>query len=164
MTRRPLFIGILFALLALSGCAAKKAPALPPGGAPHFPEYVFPAVPGQIASPAIGALHELGWQWLQAGDAKAAERNFTAALRQSPDFYPSEAGLGIRRSGAQGQQGSRVVLRSRARGESEIRAGSRGSRRGAAGARPTGSGAREFRGCRCCRSAAVRRSAAGSRS
>jgi tetratricopeptide (TPR) repeat protein len=94
MTRRPLFIGILFALLALSGCAAKKAPALPPGGAPHFPEYVFPAVPGQIASPAIGALHELGWQWLQAGDAKAAERNFTAALRQSPNFYPSEAGLG----------------------------------------------------------------------
>jgi len=94
MTRRPLFIGILFALLVLSGCAAKKAPALPPGGAPHFPDYVFPAVPGQIASPAIGALHELGWQWLQAGDAKAAERNFTAALRQSPSFYPSEAGLG----------------------------------------------------------------------
>ena len=94
MTRRPLFIGILFALLVLSGCAAKKAPALPPGGAPHFPEYVFPTVPGQIASPAIGALHELGWQWLQAGDAKAAERNFNAALRQSPNFYPSEAGLG----------------------------------------------------------------------
>jgi tetratricopeptide (TPR) repeat protein len=94
MRRRPLFIGILFAFVAFSACAAKKAPALPPSGAPHFPEYVFPAVPGQIASPAIGALHELGWQWLQAGDAKAAERNFTAALRQSPNFYPSEAGLG----------------------------------------------------------------------
>jgi tetratricopeptide (TPR) repeat protein len=94
MTGRPQILAIVFALAALSGCAAKKAPALPPTGAPHFPEYVFPAVPGQIASPAIGALHELGWQWLQAGDAKAAERNFTAALRQSPSFYPSEAGLG----------------------------------------------------------------------
>jgi tetratricopeptide (TPR) repeat protein len=48
-----------------------------------------------MASSTTGALHELGWQWLQAGDPKAAERNFTAALRQSPGFYPSEAGLGF---------------------------------------------------------------------
>jgi tetratricopeptide (TPR) repeat protein len=94
MTGRPQIVAIVLALVALSGCAAKRAPAIPPTAAPHFPEYVFPAVPGQIANPAIGALHELGWQWLQAGDPKAAERNFTAALRQSPAFYPSEAGLG----------------------------------------------------------------------
>jgi|tagenome__1003787_1003787.scaffolds.fasta_scaffold20931297_2 tetratricopeptide (TPR) repeat protein len=95
MTRRAPLVAIVVALVAVAGCAANHAPALPPPTAtPHFPDFVFPAIPGQIANPAIGALHELGWQWLQAGDAKAAERNFTAALRQSPGFYPSEAGLG----------------------------------------------------------------------
>jgi tetratricopeptide (TPR) repeat protein len=94
MTRRAPFLAIVFALVASAGCAAKRAPAVPPTTTPHFPDYVFPAIPGQIASPGIGALHELGWQWLQAGDPKSAERNFTAALRQSPGFYPSEAGLG----------------------------------------------------------------------
>lgn len=80
---------------AAAGCHANPAATLPPaGGAPHFPDYVFPAVPAQLGPPAVGALHELGWQWLQAGDPKSAERNFTAALRQSPGFYPSEAGLG----------------------------------------------------------------------
>jgi len=94
MTRRAPFVGIVFALVALAGCATNRAPAVPPPTTPHFPDYVFPSIPGQMSSPAIGALHELGWQWLQAGDAKAAERNFTAALKQSPEFYPSEAGLG----------------------------------------------------------------------
>ncbi len=94
MTRRAPLVAILFTLVAVAGCAAKRAPAVPPASTPHFPDYVFPSIPGQIASPAIGALHDLGWQWLQAGDPKAAERNFTAALRQSPGFYPSEAGLG----------------------------------------------------------------------
>ena len=84
MTRRAPLVAIVVALVAVAGCAANHAPALPPPTAtPHFPDFVFPAIPGQIANPAIGALHELGWQWLQAGDAKAAERNFTAALRQS---------------------------------------------------------------------------------
>jgi len=94
MTRRGSFVAIGCLLVALAGCAPNRAPALPPPTTPHFPDYVFPSVPGQMGGPAIGALHELGWQWLQAGDAKAAERNFTAALKQSPGFYPSEAGLG----------------------------------------------------------------------
>jgi tetratricopeptide (TPR) repeat protein len=95
MTRRAPLVAIVFGLVAVAGCAANRAPAIPPTTTtPHFPEYVFPSIPGQMASPSIGALHELGWQWLQAGDPKAAERNFTAALKQSPGFYPSEAGLG----------------------------------------------------------------------
>ena len=84
----------VFALGALMGCHANPKATLPPAGAPHFPEYVFPAAPANLGPPAVDALHELGWQWLQAGDAKSAERNFTAALRQSPGFYPAEAGLG----------------------------------------------------------------------
>ena len=94
MNPRASWPAIVLALSALVGCATHRATAVPPSGAPHFPDYVFPTIPGQMAAPAIGALHELGWQWLQAGDPKAAERNFTAALRQSPGFYPSEAGLG----------------------------------------------------------------------
>jgi len=94
MNSRTYWPAIVLALSTLAGCAGHRAAALPPSGAPHFPDYVFPAVPGQMAAPGIGALHELGWQWLQAGDPKSAERNFTAALRQSPGFYPSEAGLG----------------------------------------------------------------------
>ena len=94
MTHRAPLAVIVFTLVALAGCAAKRAPATPPTTTPHFPDYVFPVIPGQMANPAVGALHELGWQWLQAGDPKSAERNFTAALKQSPGFYPSEAGLG----------------------------------------------------------------------
>ncbi len=95
MTRRAPPVAIVAALLVVAaGCAPKRAPALPPSTTPHFPDFVFPSIPSQLASPGIGALHELGWQWLQAGDSKAADRNFTAALRQSPGFYPAEAGLG----------------------------------------------------------------------
>jgi tetratricopeptide (TPR) repeat protein len=38
--------------------------------------------------------HTAGWGWLQAGDLRAAERNFAAALKQSASFYPAEVGLG----------------------------------------------------------------------
>jgi Tfp pilus assembly protein PilF len=94
MKRRAQLFAIVVALGVLAACGANPAPALPPAGSPHFPDYVFPSIPGQIVTPALAALHQLAWEWLQAGDAKSAERNFTAALRQAPSFYPSEAGLG----------------------------------------------------------------------
>src|SRR5262245_46251947 len=78
-----------------AACHANPTATLPPAAtAPHFPDYVFPTIPEKLAPSGVDALHDLGWQWLQAGDPKSAERNFTAALRQSPGFYPSEAGLG----------------------------------------------------------------------
>jgi tetratricopeptide (TPR) repeat protein len=86
-------LGVLLGLAA--GCSSKVPPALPAApGAPRFPEFVFPGAPERLGPPEVGAAHDLGWQSLQAGDLKAAERNFTAALRLSPGFYPSEAGLG----------------------------------------------------------------------
>ena len=94
--RRPLPRLLAACLLAAvaAGCA-KKAPAVaPPAGAARFPDFVFPSVPAALdAAPALGS-HQTGWQWLQAGDLKAAERNFSAALKSTPAFYPAEAGLG----------------------------------------------------------------------
>ena len=55
---------------------------------------MFPAVVGDLGTPAAEERHKAGWLWLQAGDLKAAERNFDAALKLSETFYPSEAGLG----------------------------------------------------------------------
>jgi tetratricopeptide (TPR) repeat protein len=96
MNRALAKVFVLAVLLGLAaGCSSKVPPALPAApGAPRFPEFVFPGVPERLGPPEVGATHDLGWQSLQAGDLKAAERNFTAALRLSPGFYPSEAGLG----------------------------------------------------------------------
>ena len=96
MNRALAKVLVLAVLLGLAvGCSSNVPPALPAAaGAPRFPEFVFPGVPERLATPEVGATHDLGWQSLQAGDLKAAERNFTAALRLSPGFYPSEAGLG----------------------------------------------------------------------
>jgi len=81
--------------IAAAACGPKKL-ELPPAGpaAAKYPDYVFPSpVPG-LGSPAALERHQAGWLWLQAGDMKAAERNFESALKLSSDFYPSEAGLG----------------------------------------------------------------------
>jgi tetratricopeptide (TPR) repeat protein len=83
------------ALLAVAlGLLPAKAPALPAPGGPRFPEFVYPAPPARLVSPAAAATHQEAWQSLQAGDLRAAERDFSATLKQAPGFYPAEAGLG----------------------------------------------------------------------
>jgi len=83
------------ALAGAGACASKKVVELPPPpGAPKYPDFVFPAAPARLAPPGLAVRHQVGWQWLQAGDLRAAERNFGAALKEAPAFYPSEAGLG----------------------------------------------------------------------
>jgi tetratricopeptide (TPR) repeat protein len=88
---RCFVFGALVALAA--ACAPKTAP--PPAVAvAHFPDFVFPAAPAGLGTPATLERHKAGWEWLQAGDLKAADRNFAASLKLTPDFYPAEAGLG----------------------------------------------------------------------
>lgn len=84
------------AVAIVSACGPKKV-ELPPATGPaavKYPDYIFPAYPGDLGTPAAQERHKAGWLWLQAGDLRAAERNFDAALKLASGFYPSEAGLG----------------------------------------------------------------------
>lgn len=94
--RGPLGRAALLLLVLVAACAAPKRPAAPPPvTAPRYPEFVHPAAVPGLGTPAVVAAHEGGWRWLQAGDLRASERSFAAVLKQSPQFYPAEAGLGF---------------------------------------------------------------------
>ena len=84
----------LVALLALASACAPKVTTPVPVGSPRFPDFVFPDPPAGLGTPATIERHKAGWQWLQAGDFRAADRNFAASLKLSPTFYPAEVGLG----------------------------------------------------------------------
>ena len=91
MTRRSVF---LMAAVLLASCAPKTVSLPPAGVAPKFPDFVQPTAPQGLGTPAALERHRAGWQWLQTGDLRAAERSFAAVLRQSSAFYPAEVGLG----------------------------------------------------------------------
>ncbi len=87
-------------IIALAGvgaaCASRPAPAPAVAGAPRYPEYPAPDVPaGVVVTPALRSRHDAAWLRLQAGDARAATREFQAILKEAPAFYPAEAGLGF---------------------------------------------------------------------
>ena len=94
---RPVFarLRIAIAVAAIAAaCAPKTTPPAAPT-APRFPDFMFPAVPAALATSTVAnEQHEAGWRWLQAGDTRAAERQFGAVLKDNPAFYPSHAGLG----------------------------------------------------------------------
>lgn len=96
MRARNTGVRLAIALLALvaAGCASAPPAPPPPPGAPKFADFVFPAATADLAAPAVLDEHLAAWQVLQSGDAKAAERAFTAILKAAPAFYPAEAGLG----------------------------------------------------------------------
>jgi tetratricopeptide (TPR) repeat protein len=88
-------LALLLIAIVTAGCGPKALDLPPPGSAAEkFPEYLFPAAPSGLGTEAALERHRAGWLWLQAGDLKAAERNFEAALKLSESFYPAEAGLG----------------------------------------------------------------------
>lgn len=83
-------IAVALAVLAfVSACAPKTAPVVAPG-APRYPEFVQPTVPAALAASAVAPRAQLAWQWLQAGDLRAAEREAAAALTTQPGFYPAQ--------------------------------------------------------------------------
>ena len=91
--RAPSLLAVL--LVAVAASCAKKPVALPePVGAARFADFVFPVAASDLAPAAVLNQHRAAWQVLQSGDAKAAERDFAAILKEAPGFYPAEAGLG----------------------------------------------------------------------
>src|SRR5882672_10591132 len=91
-TRRRLVPAILLACV-VTACGAKLPP--PTVGAPHYPEFIFPTLtPPDPRLADLAVLHQGGWQFLQAGDADRAEREFQTVLKRSVAFYPSDAALG----------------------------------------------------------------------
>jgi tetratricopeptide (TPR) repeat protein len=84
---------LLVALVFASACAPKTVPP-PVVTAPKFPDYIRPAVPPAFENSPAAASASRGWALLQAGDFKPAEREFAAALKAAPAFYPAETSLG----------------------------------------------------------------------
>ena len=85
---------VLTLLVVAIACAPKTAPLPPAVTSPKFPDFVQPQPPPGLGTPAALERHHIAWEWLQAGDLRAAERNFASALRQAATFYPAEVGLG----------------------------------------------------------------------
>ena len=84
--------------------------------APKFPEFIAPAVPAALAGSARGGdQRSRGWAFLQAGDLKNAEREFAAALKAAPAFYPAETALGYVELARKDAEGGAAAFRSRAR-------------------------------------------------
>jgi len=84
---------LLAALVLVSACAPKVVP-IPVVTAPKYPDFQRPAVPPAMAGTAAADNMSRGWVFLQTGDLKTAEREFSTALRTMPAFYPAEASLG----------------------------------------------------------------------
>jgi tetratricopeptide (TPR) repeat protein len=86
--------GVILVLVALAAgaCAPRALPPAPT--TPRHPDFVYPVVPQGLAGEAVLMRHEGGWRYLQLDNLRNAEREFQAALRAQPAFFPSEAGLG----------------------------------------------------------------------
>lgn len=85
---------LLFAaLVVVSACTPKVIPP-PVVPAPKFPDFQRPVVPAGMAATAAAESQNRGWAFLQSGDLRTAEREFSAALKTMPAFFPAEASLG----------------------------------------------------------------------
>ncbi len=95
MTRfRPArWVALVGLLAVLEACAPK---VVPPAaiGAPHYPDFVFPASPVQSRASADAASVETGWRDLQRNELSMAGSAFGLVLARAPRFHPARAGLG----------------------------------------------------------------------
>ena len=81
----------LVVLVVIAACAVKTAPPLPP--MLKYPDFIYPRP--VAATPTQAAALDRGWRFLQNDDLGNAEREFGAALKRSPMFYPARAGQGF---------------------------------------------------------------------
>jgi tetratricopeptide (TPR) repeat protein len=86
-------LAVVVALVLISACAPKIVPA-PVVTAPKFPDFMQPVVPSSMAGTPAAEAAARGWAFLQSGELRTAEREFTSALKTTPAFYPAETSLG----------------------------------------------------------------------
>jgi tetratricopeptide (TPR) repeat protein len=96
---------VWLAFVVMTACAPKLAP-LPTVSLPRFPDFIAPVVPPEFAGTLVAENEMRGWTFLQAGDVKNAEREFTLALKTTPAFYPAEIGLGYVELARRDQKGA----------------------------------------------------------
>jgi len=84
---------VVIGALCASACAPVIVPT-PVVTTPKFPEFVTPPVPPEFVGTAAAINERRGWAFLQSGDMKTAEHEFTAALRNDPRFFPATTSLG----------------------------------------------------------------------
>jgi Tfp pilus assembly protein PilF len=84
----------VFVLLVLMAACGPKIVPLPTVSVPRFPDFIAPILPAEFGGTLVAENQRRGWTFLQVGDLRNAEREFTLALRTTPEFYPAEIGLG----------------------------------------------------------------------
>jgi tetratricopeptide (TPR) repeat protein len=96
MLARPLRLAAtalaLAGLLFAAGCAARRVPP-PLVTTPLYPDFVYPSIAGPEQA-TFGDAQRGAWSWLQSGDLRMAEREFSGLLKKRPQFAPAETGLG----------------------------------------------------------------------
>lgn len=80
---------VIVLMAMLSACAPKTTP-LPVAGTPRYPEFIEPAPPADLAASPAARTTARAWLFLQAGDARSAEREAAAALKVAPSYYPAQ--------------------------------------------------------------------------
>src|SRR5262245_65542151 len=75
-----------------AACGPKIVPA-PVVTTPKYPEFLQPTIPAEFANTPASQTFNRGWAFLQTGDLKTAEREFSAALTAAPAFSPAETSL-----------------------------------------------------------------------
>ncbi len=82
VVRSVRLIIVVCGLAVAAGCAA-RAVTPPVVTTPRHPDFVYPAV-AEGAAPELGQRIQRGWQFLQGGDLRNAERELTAAAKRDP--------------------------------------------------------------------------------
>jgi len=91
---RQLVIVLLTVVLAVvSGCAPKVVPA-PTVTSPKYADFIAPVVPTAFEGSLAAWMQDRGWRFLQSGDLRNAEHEFSSALKTTTAFFPAESGLG----------------------------------------------------------------------
>lgn len=91
---RAAIAALVLLTVAAAACAPKVVVPLPAVTTPKYPDFIQPAIPEAFSGSPVATTQARGWTFLQAGDVKSAEREFSLALKTTPGFAPAEDGLG----------------------------------------------------------------------